>query len=236
MIKKTGFIRSFYLQQLMKKLILFILLGVSPIVSSYGQMAILRDNGTGMPITANPYIGVKGSAYLEDFKKGVLYLNNGLKVEGLQIALNAYSNNLEYKIDGGQFSYGPDKLTKFTYSSSSGELIEFTSEYEVPTIKKKRFVQIVEKGKYSLLYHPYKVMTDDPSATYGAQAAKVFQDEQDIFVAVDEKVYLLKNKEKVLKEVFGSDAEKAIAFIKSQKVNFKEMNELKALIQELNKK
>jgi hypothetical protein len=236
MIKKTGFIRSFYLQQLMKKLILFILLGVSPIVSSYGQMAILRDNGTGIPITANPYIGVKGSAYLEDFKKGVLYLNNGLKVEGLQIALNAYSNNLEYKIDGGQFSYGPDKLTKFTYSSSSGELIEFTSEYEVPTIKKKRFVQIVEKGKYSLLYHPYKVMTDDPSATYGAQAAKVFQDEQDIFVAVDEKVYLLKNKEKVLKEVFGSDAEKAIAFIKSQKVNFKEMNELKALIQELNKK
>jgi hypothetical protein len=236
MIKKTGFIRSFYLQQLMKKIIVFILLGVSPFVTSYGQMAILRDNGTGMPITANPYIGVKGSAYLEDFKKGVLYLNNGLKVEGLQIALNAYSNNLEYKIDGGQFSYGPDKLTKFTYSSSSGELIEFTSEYEVPTIKKKRFVQIVEKGKYSLLYHPYKVMTDDPSATYGAQAAKVFQDEQDIFVAVDEKVYLLKNKEKVLKEVFGSDAEKAIAFIKSQKVNFKEMNELKALIQELNKK
>jgi hypothetical protein len=236
MIKKTGFIRSFYLQQLMKKIIVFILLGVSPFVTSYGQMAILRDNGTGIPITANPYIGVKGSAYLEDFKKGVLYLNNGLKVEGLQIALNAYSNNLEYKIDGGQFSYGPDKLTKFTYSSSSGELIEFTSEYEVPTIKKKRFVQIVEKGKYSLLYHPYKVMTDDPSATYGAQAAKVFQDEQDIFVAVDEKVYLLKNKEKVLKEVFGSDAEKAIAFIKSQKVNFKEMNELKALIQELNKK
>ena len=236
MIKKTGFIRSFYLKQLMKKIIVFILLGVSPFVTSYGQMAILRDNGTGMPITANPYIGVKGSAYLEDFKKGVLYLNNGLKVEGLQIALNAYSNNLEYKIDGGQFSYGPDKLTKFTYSSSSGELIEFTSEYEVPTIKKKRFVQIVEKGKYSLLYHPYKVMTDDPSATYGAQAAKVFQDEQDIFVAVDEKVYLLKNKEKVLKEVFGSDAEKAIAFIKSQKVNFKEMNELKALIQELNKK
>jgi hypothetical protein len=220
---------------MMKKIFFFILLGVSPMVSN-GQLAILRDNGTGMPITANPYIGVKGSAYLEDFKKGVLYLNNGLKVEGLNIALNAYSNNLEYKLDGGQFSYGPDKLSKFTYTSSSGELIEFTSEYEVPTIKKKRFVQVLEKGKYSLLFHPYKVMTDDPSATYGAQAAKVFQDEQDIFVAVDGKVYLLKNKEKVLKEAFGADAEKAIAFIKSQKVNFKEMNELKALIQEMNKK
>ena len=96
---------------------------------SNGQMAILRDNGTGMPITANAYNGVKGSAYLEDFKKGVLYLTNGLKVEGLTIALNAYSNNLEYKIEGGQFSYGPDKLSRFTYSSASGELIEFTSGY-----------------------------------------------------------------------------------------------------------
>jgi hypothetical protein len=78
-------------------------------------------------------------------------------------------------------------------------------------------------------------MTDDPSATYGAQAAKVFQDEQDIFVAVEGKLFVLRNKEKSLKEAFGSDAEKAIAFIKSQKVNFKEMNELRALIQELNK-
>jgi len=218
----------------MKKSILFILLGISPIVS-FGQIALLRDNGTGMPITANAYSGVKGSAYLEDFNKGVLYLINGLKVEGLNIALNAYQNNLEYKLDGGQFSYGPDRLTRFTYTSASGELVEFTSEYEIPTMKKKRFVQVIEKGKYTLLFHPYKIMTDDPSATYGAQAAKVFQDEQDIFVAVEGKLFVLRNKEKSLKEAFGSDAEKAIAFIKSQKVNFKEMNELRALIQELNK-
>ncbi len=218
----------------MKKILLCILLGLSPILS-FSQLAILRDNGTGMPITANEYIGVKGSAYLDDFRKGVLFLKNGLKAEGLNIALNSYQNNVEYRLDGGQFSYGPDKLQGFSYTNASGELVEFTSNYEIPTLKKKRFLQVLEKGKYTLLFHTYKIMTDDPSATYGAQASKVFQDQQETFVAVEGKVYLLKNKEKLLKEAFGADADKAIQLIKSLKVNFKELGEVKSLIQQLNK-
>jgi hypothetical protein len=218
----------------MKKILLCILFGLSPILS-FSQLAILRDNGTGMPITANEYIGVKGSAYLDDFRKGVLFLKNGLKAEGLNIALNSYQNNVEYRLDGGQFSYGPDKLQGFSYTNASGELVEFTSNYEIPTLKKKRFLQVLEKGKYTLLFHTYKIMTDDPSATYGAQASKVFQDQQETFVAVEGKVYLLKNKEKLLKEAFGADADKAIQLIKSLKVNFKELGEVKSLIQQLNK-
>ncbi len=77
-------------------------------------------------------------------------------------------------------------------------------------------------------------MTDDPSATYGAQASKVFQDYEEFFVAVDGKVFLVKNKEKDLKEVFGSDLDKAMSIIKSQKINFKNAEELKALIRQLN--
>lgn len=218
----------------MKKIVILFLLGLSPLLS-LGQLAVLRDNGTGIPITANEYIGVKGSPYLEEFHKGTLFLKTGLKVDGLSISLNSYQNKLEYKLDGGLFSYGVDKLTGFSYLSSSGEQVEFTSDFEIPTLKKKRFLQVLEKGKYTLLFHPYKILTDDPSATYGAQAAKVFQDEQDIFVAVDGKVFLLKNKEKILKEAFGADVEKAMALIKSQKVNFNKLETVRVLIQELNK-
>jgi hypothetical protein len=218
----------------MKKIVILFLLGLSPLLS-LGQLAVLRDNGTGIPITANEYIGVKGSPYLEEFHKGTLFLKTGLKVDGLSISLNSYQNKLEYKLDGGLFSYGVDKLTGFSYLSSSGEQVEFTSDFEIPTLKKKRFLQVLEKGKYTLLFHPYKILTDDPSATYGAQAAKVFQDEQDVFVAVDGKVFLLKNKDKILKEAFGADVEKAMALIKSQKVNFNKIETVRVLIQELNK-
>ncbi|MBM3426569.1 MAG: hypothetical protein FJX97_06205 [Bacteroidetes bacterium] len=218
----------------MKKSLFFLLLlgGLLPI-HTFAQLALLRDNGTGLPITANPYGGVKGSAYLEDFKKGILYLKTGQKVEGLYVALNTYSNSLEYKLEGGLFAYAPDKLVGFSIPVGEGSK-EFTSEYVLPTLKVQRFVQVLEKGKYTLLFHPYKIMTDDPSATYGAQASKVFQDYEEFFVAVDEKVFLVKNKEKDLKEAFGSDFDKAQSIIKSQKINFKDAEELKNLIRQMN--
>jgi DNA helicase HerA-like ATPase len=218
----------------MKKSCFFLLLlvGLLPL-QSLAQLALLRDNGTGLPITANPYGGVKGSAYLEDFKKGILYLKTGQKVEGLYVALNSYNSTLEYKLEGGLFAYTPDKLVGFSIPIDGGSK-EFTSEYVLPTLKVQRFVQVLEKGKYTLLFHPYKIMTDDPSATYGAQASKVFQDYEEFFVAVNGKVFLLKNKEKDLKEAFGSDFEKVQTIIKSQKVNFKVAEELKNLIRQLN--
>jgi len=104
----------------------------------------------------------------------------------------------------------------------------------VPTLKAKRFVRVLEKGKYTLLFHAYKIMTDDPSATYGAQAAKVFQDQQEFFVVVNDKVMLMKNKERDLQQIFGADASKATAFIKSQRTDFKSSEGLQDLIRHMN--
>jgi hypothetical protein len=218
----------------MKKSFFFLLLlfGLLP-MSSFAQMTLLRDNGTGMPITADPFLGVKGSPYFDEFKKGIIYLATGQKVEGLSIALNAYSNTLEYKLEGGLFAYTPEKVTGFSYLLEAGGS-EYTSAYVVPTLKTKRFLKILEKGTYTLLFHGYKTMTDDPSATYGAQASKVFQDQEEYFVVVNEKVMLMKNKEKDLQQIFGADAPKATAFIKSERIDFKKSEDLKTLIRHMN--
>ena len=218
----------------MKKIIaLSLFLGSLLPMSSFAQMTLLRDNGTGMPITANPFAGVKGSPYFDEFKKGIIYLATGQKVEGLSIALNAYSNTLEYKLEGGLFAYTPEKVTGFSYPPEAGGS-EYTSAYVVPTLKSKRFLKIMEKGSYTLLYHGYKTMTDDPSATYGAQASKVFQDQEEFFVVVNEKVMLMKNKEKDLQQIFGADLAKATAFIKSERIDFKKSGDLQTLIRHMN--
>ena len=218
----------------MKKILaLSLFLGSLLPMSSFAQMTLLRDNGTGMPITANPFAGVKGSPYFDEFKKGIIYLATGQKVEGLSIALNAYSNTLEYKLEGGLFAYTPEKVTGFSYPPEAGGS-EYTSAYVVPTLKSKRFLKIVEKGTYTLLYHAYKTMTDDPSATYGAQASKVFQDQEEFFVVVNEKVMLMKNKEKDLQQIFGADLAKATAFIKSERIDFKKSGDLQSLIRHMN--
>jgi hypothetical protein len=77
-------------------------------------------------------------------------------------------------------------------------------------------------------------MTDDPSATYGAQAAKVFQDQEEYFVVVNEKVMLMKNKEKDLLQIFGTELAKATTFIKSERIDFKKSEDLKNLIRYMN--
>lgn len=203
-------------------------------VLSNAQLAVLRDNGTGNPILTNAYREVKGSQYFEEFRMGTLVLPNGQTVDGLQIALNGYENTLEYKFEGSLFSYSPEKLAGFFYSTESGEKIEFTSEFTIPTLSKKRFLRVLEKGKYTLLLHQYKLMLDDVSATYGAQGAKVFQNQEEFFIEKDGEIFLLKNKGKDLQKIFGNDVDKVNTIIKSQKLNLKNQSDVVALIRQLN--
>jgi hypothetical protein len=201
---------------------------------SQAQLAVLRDNGTGNPIITNPYKEVKGSAYVEEFKIGTLLLSNGQKVEELMIALNGYDNTLEYKLSGDLFAYSPEKLAGFTFTSESGELVEYTSDYVIPTLSKRRFLKVLEKGKYTLLQHQYKIMVDDVSATYGAQGAKVFQAQEDFFIVKDDKVFLFKNKSKDMQQIFGEDFGKVNSIVKEQKLNLKDLSDLQELIRQLN--
>jgi hypothetical protein len=136
-------------------------------------------------------------------------------------------------LEGKLFAYTPEKVTGFSYPAEAGGS-EYTSAYVVPTLKTKRFLKILEKGTYTLLYHGYKTMTDDPSATYGAQASKVFQDQEEFFVVVNEKVLLMKNKEKDVQQIFGTELAKATSFIKSERIDFKKSEELKTLIRHMN--
>ena len=78
-------------------------------------------------------------------------------------------------------------------------------------------------------------MTDDVNATYGAQAAKVFQNQEEFFIVRDGEIILLKNKSKDLEEIFGAESSKVAAIIKSQKTNFKNPEDLKSLIRQINK-
>lgn len=151
------------------------------------------------------------------------------------IALNGYENTLEYKLEGNLFAYSADMLSGFSYYSESGELIEFTSEFIIPTLSKKRFLRVLEKGKYSLLAYQYILMVDDANGTYGSQSAKIFQNQLEFFIAKEGKVSLLKNKRKDLQAIFGEEAGMASSIIKDQKLNLKSEGDVKILIRQMNK-
>jgi len=211
-----------------------LLVAFSLSTEAFCQLSLLRDNGTGTPITSNAYREVKGSPYFKDFQTGTLNLKDGRKVEGLQIALNGYEHTLEYKLEGNLYAYSADKLDGFSYLDNSGQSVVFTSSYSIPTLSKKRFLQVVEEGKYTLLLHSYKIMVDDVAATYGAQAAKAFQDQEDFFIVKNGEIKLFKNKAKDMQEIFGEDYNEAMSIQKENKLNFKNLDDLKTLIRVLN--
>jgi hypothetical protein len=237
LIKKTGKSGLFF-PYAMKIISLIIAVSFAFLIPFYSkaQLSVLRDNGTGNPILANPFKEVKGTQYAEDFKIGTLLLPNGQKVENLMIALNAYENTVEYKWEANLFAYTADKLAGFNYFSDSGELVEFTSEFVIPTLGKKRFLKIAEKGKYTLLVHQYKIMVDDINGAYGTQRAKVFQNQEEFFLVKDGVVFLLKNKKKDLGRIFGEDLNDFNAILKKQKLNLKNEADVRKLVRQLNQK
>jgi hypothetical protein len=77
-------------------------------------------------------------------------------------------------------------------------------------------------------------MADDVSAGYGAQSSKVFQDESMYYTARDGKTFVVKNKSKSLKEIFGDDYGKAKGIINLHDLDIKKGNDLLFLLKTLN--
>ncbi|MCF1749854.1 hypothetical protein [Mariniradius sediminis] len=203
------------------------------IQNGHAQLQMLRDQGTGAPITANPYAGVKGSPYIGDFESGAIIFNEKDTAENIQIAFNGYANSLEVKVDGQLFAYSPQKILGFVISPD-GRPELYRSGFVLPGLGENRFVQILEDGNYTLIKHKYKTLGNDPSATYGTQNAKAFNPAEDVFVAKDGVVKAWKTKTKNLEEIFGPDYAKVAALIKENGLNIRDEADVIRLFRLLN--
>jgi hypothetical protein len=200
---------------------------------AFGQLQMLRDNATGVPITANPFIGVKGSPYLGDFEIGDIIFSGTDTASNVMIAFNAYNHTLEYKHQGELLAFVPGKIQGFA-KKDNGSVRYFRTGIPLPGIGQNRFVEVLEEGNYSLVRHTYKVMVDDVTTTYGTQKSKSFEMREDLYVLKDGNTMLMKTKKKNLQEIFGSDFLKVEELVKKHQFDLKSANQLKSLLQILN--
>jgi hypothetical protein len=199
----------------------------------HAQLQMLRDQGTGVPITANPYAGVNGSPYIGEFALGSIIFNEKDTATNIQIAFNGYANTLEVKVEGQLLAYSPQKILGFVISPD-GRPELYRSGFVLPGLDENRFVQVLEDGNYTLIKHKYKTLGSDPSATYGTQNAKSFNLGEDLFVAKDGVVKAWKAKTKNLEEIFGSDYTKVAALIKGNGFNIRDEADVIRLFRLLN--
>lgn len=202
--------------------------------TSFCQLQVLRDQGTGNPVMANPYPEVKGSPYWNEFDLGKIIFSEKDTANNLVIAFNAFNHTLVYSVDRELMAYTPGKISGFILNSETDPKI-FRSGYLIPNVGKNRFVEVLVDGEYTLVNHKYKKMIDDPGATYGSQRAKTFTSVEDLYLYKDGKPFLWKSRKKNLIEIFGEEGYKKINELSNTyNLDLTEIKDVKRLVYFLN--
>lgn len=199
----------------------------------FGQVSLLKDGTTGMPVLANPYPDMKGSAYLGDFEFGKIIFSERDTAENVMINFNAFSNKLEYRMEGKLLAFDASKIFGFVLNSKSNPSV-YRSGYAIPSVGPNRFVEILADGDYTLINHKFKVVMDDSGASYGSQRAKVFEDRAQLYLVKDGEVKLWKAKKKNLEEIFGLDFEKVRSLENDWNLDLGDPSDIIRLIKGLN--
>lgn len=214
--------------------LLVVLLFSGLLNESIAQLQLLRDQVSGNPVMANPNPDVNGTPYWSEFESGKIIFSEKDTVDNLMIAFNAFNHTLVYQLERELLSYTPGKISGFILQSKSNPQL-FRSGYLIPNIGTNRFVEILVDGKYTLVGHKYKKISDDPGAAYGSQRAKSFASVEDLYVYKDGQPFLWRARKKNLVEFFGEeDYQKINKFSSAYNLDLKAKNDIRRLINFLN--
>jgi hypothetical protein len=112
------------------KLLTFLLLFSTD--SVFGQLSLLRDGSTGMPVLANPYPDMKGTPYVGDFEFGNIIFSERDTAENLMINFNAFSNKLEYRFEGKLLELDANKIVTLEKMLAIEKVLNENPDWDAP--------------------------------------------------------------------------------------------------------
>lgn len=180
------------------------------------------------------YESIDGSPYLtEDFRKCVLYLENGSVYRNVAVRLNIYDNNLEFQ--RGDTYYIFDKVDGiYKIEFSSGDIITFVENLNKDI---EGFYRIEADGKYRLLsgldvnFREGKTATNSYTENVNPQFIRV---KDKLYIQLpDENLVYLKNKKSFGKE-FSSDHKEFVNYAKTKKLNPGNQEDLIKIVEYMN--
>lgn len=201
----------------------------------FGQVETLQDVSIpGAPLIANAYPEVKGDPYLGNFMQGSILVSKKDTLTNIAVRFNLYGNMLEVNRMGELMGYSGKNIHGFIIDTYKQREI-YKSGFDIPKLGKGVFVQILEEGDFTLLKYRYKIIADDPSAAYGSQKSKSFQNKVDFYIAFEEEIHPFKTKKKQLSSVFGDSTERVLGLIENMNLDLKDEEDMVKLVRALNK-
>jgi hypothetical protein len=203
-------------------------------IQVYGQVETLQDFSIpGAPLIANAYPEVRGHPYLSDFSQGTILVSKKDTIRNIAIRFNLYGNMLEVNRMGERLGYTGKNIHGFILEPFGVQEI-YKSGYDLPKLGKGTFAQVLTEGVYTLLKYKYKYVAEDPSAAYGSQKSKAFQNKTEFFVVYQKDVFPFKTKRKQLNAVFGNETSKVLDLIGAMNLDLRDEEDMVKLIRTLN--
>lgn len=177
----------------------------------------------GRVITAQSYTDVVGTPFLNsDFVIGNVILTNGNKFQGLPLKYSAYDDELFFKNPKNE------SLLSFVIPVKSFELLGQTYLNGFPAIDKfteNSFYELISNSSVKLLVKNYKTILEIKPYN-SASVEKKFEDNKVYYAFKAGKMIRFKPTKKDLLETFGDKSSEIDAFLKKEKLDFKNNTDL----------
>jgi hypothetical protein len=181
----------------------------------------------GRPIMEISYTDIKGTPFLfDDWVSGMVTLGNGETFKNVPLKYNVFDEKLYFKNpknDELLEFVQPVKSFKFNESIGAGV---FSKGFPViDKFNSETFYNVLFDGKVKLLNKKYKTVLEVRPYN-SATTEKSFVDRNEYFMVKGTEIKRIKNSKKDFLDIFSDKSTQIDAFIKKEKINFKNNDDL----------
>lgn len=198
------------------------------------QAQFLRAAGAGNSVLRETtYTQIDGSPYyFKDWKMGAITDVNGKTTDKIMLRYDMYRDEILYLQDGKTMAVLQDFARSFSFvnvneETNAIETILFKNGFTIDGYTKKNYFFVIYDGKVDYLKKFKTSYLEETVNNFGTneQIKKFTHSEQEFFIAADNTATPIKNRKEIL-SLLGNHADAIKAFIKSNKLNVKNDNDL----------
>ena len=190
--------------------------------------------------SANPdYTNVNGTPNIfQQFQKGNFYFSNKTCITDKLINYNCYSDEVLFSDEKNIFTANSKDIDYFTINNGKDGAILLFKQVFLSSGKKRIFMQVIYQGE-SILFKRYRkeFLKADVGQPYGSnRQVDEYNDYYEYYVSAGGiEPVILKPRKSSVPEIFGDKSELMEDFIKNEKINLKNEQDLVRLIEHFDK-
>lgn len=183
------------------------------------------------------YTQIEGSPYyFKDWKMGAVTDVSGKVTDKMMLRYDMYRDEVLYLQDGKSYAVAQEYARSFSFvvvneQTSAIENATFKNGFTIEGYTKKNYFYVIYSGKAHYLKKFKTSYLEETVNNFGTneQVKRFMQSEQEFFVAHDNTATQIKNRKEIL-SLFGTLNDQMKGYIKSNKLNVKNDNDLAKIL------